>query len=73
MTKYFVRLNRDVETEVGHLVVMSMDGSKTPIAAPTTFVQRAGECKFSTAKSAKAFVKAQRDAHGIDVCSDVYA
>ena len=73
MAKYHVMLNRDVVTTIGHLVVMGLvEGQKTVIAPPTSFVQTAGARVFRTLKAAKAFINAQRADHGHDVCSDVY-
>ncbi len=69
--KYSVTLNRDVETNIGHLVVMSASGDTSAIDAPTTFVQKAGPRAFSTKKAATAFRVAQRTTHGQDVCGEV--
>jgi hypothetical protein len=71
--KWYVKLNRDIETTVGHLIVTSaVTGRETAIAPPTTFVQRAGVGRFASKKAAQAFCKLQREAHGQDVCSDPY-
>lgn len=69
--KYSVMLNRDVETSIGHLVVMSASGDTSSIDAPTIFVQKAGARAFKTKKAAIAFQSAQRSAHGFDVCGEI--
>ncbi len=71
MAKYTVTLNRDVETYIGHLVVMSDTATTTIDSAPTTTIQRAGARQFSTRKAALAFQAAQRASHGHDVCGEV--